>query len=148
MFSGGVDSTGVLHRVLTHQDYADYKIYVHHIHIVNRENRAKAENISVNKIIGYYKNNCSREFDFFYSTFNLSGIQSVRTKRFPFDMDVCAFMAANICAARPEIVNVAMGRTKTDVSSGGSNFSLRMNRAQAIFKSTLSLERRGVCFPF
>lgn len=140
MFSGGVDSTGVLHRVLTHKDYADYKVYVHHIHIINRENRAKAENISVNKTISYYKKNGSKEFNFFSSTFNLSGLKSVRTKRFPFDMDVCAFYAANICASIPEIELVAMGRTLTDIGSGGANFMLRMNRAQAIFRATLLLQ--------
>ena len=116
MLSGGVDSTGVLHKILSRQDYADHKLFVHHIHIVNRENRARAERSAVENIIKYYQAHQDkyREFEFFTSIFNVTGFEKIRSTRFPYDMDVCAFYAANICAMRKNIEYVAMGRTQTD----------------------------------
>ena len=65
-------------------------------------------------------------------------------------MDVCAFVSGNICVARKDIKQVAMGRTKTDLASGGENFQLRMARAQDIFSALFSMEkekRPGYIFP-
>lgn len=143
MFSGGIDSTGVLHKLMTDPVYENYSLIVHHIHIVNRENRAVAEGAAVKVILDYYKDQ-GRAFTISASTFNSSGFAPLKANRFPFDMDVCAFFSANICASRKDIVSVAMGRTKTDVDSGGENFLMRMKRAQAIFKSVLSLEEEKI----
>jgi len=142
MYSGGIDSTGVLHQLMTNEKYSDHPLIVHHIHIWNRENRAKAEAMAVNAVLAYYQKNVERKFLVTESTFSTLGFAALRSSRFPFDMDVCAFFAGNICAARKDIAFVAMGRTKTDVESGGDNFALRMKRAQAIFKSVLLLEER------
>lgn len=147
MLSGGIDSTGVLHRLCTHPDYSGYTILVHHIYIVNRENRHEAEANAVKKIIEYYAK--TKDFLYTQSVFNTSGFAPLRSPRFPFDMDVCAFIAGNLCAARPDIKFVAMGRTKTDIDSGGDNFQKRMGRAQGIFRSVLSLEQeRGADYIF
>ncbi|WP_179213263.1 adenine nucleotide alpha hydrolase family protein [Ekhidna lutea] len=141
MFSGGIDSTGVLHQLITDEKYKDHPLIVHHIHIFNRENRARAEAMAVKTILSYYKENTERPFLVTESTFNTTGFAPLKANRFPFDMDVCAFMAGNICTARKDVKSVAMGRTKTDVESGGENFMARMKRAQAIFKSVLALEK-------
>ncbi len=141
MFSGGIDSTGVLHKLMTDSEYLEHPLIVQHIHIFNRENRALAEASAVKKILKYYKEHSDREFLVTESIFNTTGFAPLQANRFPFDMDVCAFMGANICAARKDIGRVAMGRTKTDVDSGGDNFMLRMKRAQSIFKSVLALEK-------
>ncbi|WP_422361650.1 hypothetical protein [Reichenbachiella sp.] len=138
MFSGGVDSTGVLHELITNDQYKSFSLIIHHIHIWNRENRALAELNAVRNILNYYKKQSS--FIFSQSTFDTRGFSALQSNRFPMDMDVCAFTASQICAARPDVKYVAMGRTKTDVSGGGEHFKKRMDRAQAIFKSSLSLE--------
>ncbi|SMD33088.1 PP-loop family protein [Reichenbachiella faecimaris] len=140
MFSGGVDSAGVLHELQTNEKYQSFSLIVHHIHIWNRENRALAELDAVKKILNYYKRQGKSQFLFTQSIFDTRGFAPLQSMRFPMDMDVCAFTASQICAARPDVQYVAMGRTKTDVESGGENFKLRMQRAQAIFKSSLSLE--------
>jgi 7-cyano-7-deazaguanine synthase in queuosine biosynthesis len=145
MYSGGIDSTGVLHQLLTDEMYKNIKLIVHHIHIVNRENRARAEAQAVSSILKYYKDNKDNLFSSFLYTesiFNTTGFAPLGSNRFPFDMDVCAFYAGNICAAREDINYVAMGRTKTDLEGTDQSFSLRMDRAQKIFKSVLSLEKR------
>lgn len=144
MFSGGIDSTGVLHQLFTNPRFSKHQIIIHHIHIVNRENRARAESVAVKKILEYYQAHSIRKFLYTESTFNTTGFAPLKSSRFPFDMDVCAFMAGNICAARKDISFVAMGRTKTDIESGGENFKLRMQRAQGVFKNVISLDKKVV----
>lgn len=141
MFSGGIDSSGVLHQLITDADYRDRQLVVHHIVLQNRENRAQAELDSVAKIIDYYQKNYSeRPFIYTESIFNTSGFAPLSANRFPFDMDVCAFIAGNLAVARKDIRQIAMGRTKTDVASGGDYFRQRMERAQRIFKAVYCLE--------
>lgn len=140
LFSGGIDSTGVLHELLTDEKYVDNPLIIHHIHILNRENRAKAESIAVKSILEYYKKNIDRKFLVTESTFDTMGFAGLKSKRYPYDMDVCAFYGANVTVARKEIRFVAWGRTKTDVSSGG-NFEARMKRMQDVFNSVWVLEK-------
>lgn len=142
MFSGGIDSAGVLHQLMTDEKYKELPLVVHHIHIVNRENRAKAEAVAVKNILNYYKENSIKKFLYTESTFNTAGFAPLQSKRFPFDMDICAFMAGNLCAARKSIRQVAMGRTKTDVDNGGDGFLLRMKRAQGIFRNVVALDMK------
>lgn len=145
MFSGGIDSSGVLHQLITDVDYRDRDLVVQHIILQNRENRAQAEMKSVTKIIEYYqKQHPERPFTYTESVFNTTGFAPLKADRFPFDMDVCAFMAGNIAVARKDVRQIAMGRTKTDVASGGDNFQQRMQRAQSIFKAVYSLESEPV----
>lgn len=145
MFSGGIDSTGVLHSLITDQDYFDRDLIVHHIILQNRENRAQAEMESVRSIIDYYQNqHPERPFTYTQSVFDTTGFAPLQANRFPFDMDVCAFTAANIAVARKDVRQIAMGRTKTDVESGGNDFQQRMQRAQDVFKAVYSLEPEAV----
>lgn len=144
MFSGGIDSSGVLHKLFTDAAYQDRALIVHHIVLQNRENRAQVEMDSVKKILGYYANAFSnRPFTYTQSLFNTSGFAALKSQRFPFDMDVCAFTAANIAVARKDIRYVAMGRTKTDVEAVSGDFMKRMQRAQEIFKAVYSLENEA-----
>lgn len=141
MFSGGIDSSGVLHKLITHPDYQGHDLIVQHIVLQNRENRAQAEMGSVTSIINYYQANYpDRPFIYTESVFNTTGFAPLQASRFPFDMDVCAFIAGNIAVARKDVRHIAMGRTKTDVESGGDNFQQRMGRAQKVFQAIYSLE--------
>ncbi|MBT8114968.1 MAG: hypothetical protein KJP04_06295 [Arenicella sp.] len=141
MFSGGIDSTGVLHKMFCDPEYQQRPLVVHHIFLQNRENRAKAELASVTIIREYYRAQYpQREFTYTDSIVNTSGFAPLKASRFPFDMDVCAFIAGNICVVRKDIRQVAMGRTNTDIEAGGTNFQKRMERAQNIFRSVYCLE--------
>lgn len=143
MFSGGLDSTGVLHKLMTEKPFTDLNLIVHHVILQNRENRALAEMGAVEKILGYYQQNMpDRNYTYTQSVFNTEGFAPLRGNRFPFDMDVCAFTASNIAVIRKDIRYIAMGRTKTDIVSGASSdFNQRMERAQTIFKAVYSLEK-------
>jgi 7-cyano-7-deazaguanine synthase in queuosine biosynthesis len=141
MFSGGIDSSGVLHQLFTHPELQQRPLIVHHIYLQNRENRAEAETRSVSKIINYYKEHYpDRDFTYTNSVFNTTGFAPLKAVRFPFDMDVCAFVAGNICVARKDIRQVATGRTKTDMDTGGTSYRGRITRSQSVFRSVYSLE--------
>ena len=137
LFSGGIDSTGVLHRLMTDPQYGQHPLIVHHIHIFNRENRAKAEAIASRQILEYYRHRSDRSFLITESVFNSTGFAPLQSRRFPFDMDVCSFYAGQICSARPDIRWVAFGLTQTDVAEPISN---RRHRAKAIFEAAMYLE--------
>lgn len=146
MFSGGVDSAGALHKLMTDDAYLDNDLIIHHILLQNRENRAKAEIEAVRKILKYYQDNhADRPFTYTQSLFSTEGFAPLRGRRFPFDMDVCAFTAANIAVIRKDIRFIAMGRTKTDIeTSTNSDFQDRMARAQKVFQAVYSLETEAL----
>ncbi|MFT5572236.1 MAG: 7-cyano-7-deazaguanine synthase in queuosine biosynthesis [Cryomorphaceae bacterium] len=145
MFSGGIDSAGVLHQLFTNPEFQQRPLIVHHIYLQNRENRAQAEMDSVTKIFSFYKMNYpEREFTYTSSIFNTNGFAPLKANRFPFDVDVCAFVAGNICVARKDIRQVATGRTKTDIDSGDISYQKRIQRAQAVFHSLYCMEVEAV----
>ena len=39
MYSGGLDSLGMVYKLLTEEQYKDYYIHIHHVHNKNVENR-------------------------------------------------------------------------------------------------------------
>ncbi len=138
MYSGGLDSIGCLHALLTDDAYAGFGVHVHHMHLVNVEARALAEKRAARASIEEFRSLGARRFTYTESGHNYSFLQ----RRFIWDMDISAFMAANIAIADPTIVQVAMGRTGTDVDGGGSDFQRRMQRAQRVFDAVWSLEDR------
>lgn len=54
MFSGGLDSVALLANLLVH---TSHNVHVHHIEIINKENRAEAENEAIAKIIPWMQQN-------------------------------------------------------------------------------------------
>ena len=139
MYSGGLDSVGALYQLLTAEQYSEFHIHVHHMHLLNREDRAAAEKQAVASSLKAFRQLGLDRFDVSESAHDYRFMRH----RFIWDMDLCAFMAANIALADARIVHVAMGRTATDVDSGGERFQQRMQRAQSIFGAVWELEPRG-----
>lgn len=142
MYSGGIDSTGVLHQLFTNPEFNTRPLIVHHIFLQNRELRAEPEAKAVETILDYYAAEYpNREFTYSHNIFNTLGFASLKSDSFPYDMDVYSFIAGNICVARKDISQVATGRTITDTENGGTNFQRRASRAQQIFAAVFSLEK-------
>ncbi|MBC8549615.1 MAG: hypothetical protein H8D23_08180 [Candidatus Brocadiales bacterium] len=138
MYSGGLDSLGVLYKLLTAEEYADYKILVHHMILDNREDRAEAEKTAVEKTMTYFRENDYHPFEYTESTHEYR----FQKTDFMWDMNICAFIAGSICATDVRIINVAMGRTETDIQVGGNSlFEEHMQMAQNVFKATLAVVR-------
>ena len=47
MYSGGLDSLGMVYKLLTEDEYKDHDIHIHHVHNKNVEQRWRAEQIAV-----------------------------------------------------------------------------------------------------
>jgi len=109
MYSGGLDSLGMIYKLLTDPEYRDYKLHIHHIHNRNVENRAQAEKIAVDMALKELRR---LGFTFDYSESEI-GTQPYGNK-FLFDSDTLNFFAGYICSANPNIVRVALGMQAND----------------------------------
>lgn len=138
MFSGGLDSTAMLHALLTNEAYKDFNVYVHHIRLKNRENRGPAELTAVRKIVNYYHKHADiREFDYKETEYDASALTSEWAKGFSYDMDVAAFISSQICVVKPQIKYVGIGVTKDDYDGADDMSLLRYQECPNIFNSFL-----------
>jgi 7-cyano-7-deazaguanine synthase in queuosine biosynthesis len=120
MFSGGLDSTGVFWKLINESE----TIHVHHMYLVNKEGRAKAENKAVKDIVEYM--NKIRRFGFSESYHEYPCYNN----NFIWDSDIFSFMAGSICLSFKTIKRVAIGTTASDLSP---SLSKRIERANKIF---------------
>ncbi len=124
MYSGGLDSLGMIYKLLTDSEYKDYKLHIHHIHNRNVENRDRAEGIVVPMVLKELRR---LGFTFDYSESEIAS-QPYGLK-FLYDSDTINFFAGYICSANPNIVKVAMGMQAND---GNHALEERRKRADAI----------------
>ncbi|WP_420580393.1 hypothetical protein [Reichenbachiella sp.] len=141
MFSGGLDSTAVLHKLITEEEYREYELIIHHIHMINREQRARAEMMAVKNILNYYVENYKVPFVYTQCVFNTNGFDSLQTSRFPYDVDVCSFVAGNVCTSHGNIKIVTRGRTKTDLESRTDSNEEQHLKTYGIFELVLQLAK-------
>jgi len=135
MFSGGLDSTALLYKLLTDEQYLDCNIHVHHMHLRNIEYRAVAEAAAIKKILKYFDDNKLKHFVFTENIIETFFLQPPQFKRFLFDSDVMAFFAANICISDQTMKRIAIGHTRTDIELA-PNLVLRRERMQKILEAS------------
>ena len=120
MFSGGLDSTGALWQLLQDEEN---KVHIHHLHLINKENRAKAEHRSVKNILSYVSKSYRIKYSESYHEYpsysyieklNLDTKEIKVNQNSIIDSDIYNFMAGTICLSLPSIKSVAIGRTKSD----------------------------------
>jgi 7-cyano-7-deazaguanine synthase in queuosine biosynthesis len=124
MYSGGLDSLGMIYKLLTDSEYKDYKLHIHHVHNRNVENRDRAEGIVVPMVLKELKR-LGFEFDYSESEIN----SQPYGLNFLYDSDTMNFFAGYICSANPNIVQVAMGMQAND---GNHALEERRKRADKI----------------
>jgi len=142
MFSGGLDSTGVLWKLLTAPEYQSYRIHVHHINMVNIERRGRAEKKACMALLQAFRN-MGHDFDYTENTIEANFLKAPLFTRFMFDSDVTHFLAANIFEGRRAIRHVAFGLTKDDVfaepEKANANLVARWKRSAMIFQAALAM---------
>ena len=124
MYSGGLDSLGMIYKLLTDPEYKDHKLHIHHIHNKNVENRDRAEGIVVPMVLKELER---LGFDFVYSASEISS--QPYGMNFLYDSDTINFFAGYICSANSNIVKVAMGMQAND---GNHALEERRKRADKI----------------
>jgi 7-cyano-7-deazaguanine synthase in queuosine biosynthesis len=128
MYSGGLDSLGMIHLLLTDPQYRDYGVHIHHVHNKNVEDRHRAEAIAVNAAIAELRR---LGFTFEYSE-SAIGSQPYG-HRFMYDSDTMNFFAGYVCSANPHIVKVAMGMQANDGNHALAERRVRADRILAAF---------------
>ena len=124
MYSGGLDSLGMIYKLLTDPEYRDCAVHIHHIHNRNVENRDRAEGIVVPLALKELKR---LGFDFIYSESQIAS--QPYNGQFMYDSDTINFFAGYICSANPQITKVAMGMQAND---GNHALEDRRKRADKI----------------
>ena len=117
MFSGGLDSTAMLVRLLTN---GNDELRVHHIRMVNREGRDGAEQAAVESILAYCRAHY-RPFRYSESALDFSGLAAI-----PIDYLSIAFVACQVAIDTPGCNRIAVGALAADTDI--ANRSARQKR--------------------
>ena len=105
MFSGGIDSTAMLVKLLAG---ATDELRVHHVRMVNREGRERAEQRAVEAIVAY----CRKRYrPFRYSE---SGLDFAALEAIPIDYLSIAFVACQVAIDTPGCSRIALGSLAAD----------------------------------
>ena len=133
MYSGGLDSLGMIYKLLTDPEYKDYVLHIHHVHNRNVEHRDRAEAIVVERVLKELE---QLGFSFIYSESEIAS--QPYNEQFMYDTDSINFFAGYICSVNPHIKKVAMGMQAND-----HNHSLeeRRIRANKIFTAFTDAEK-------
>ena len=131
MYSGGLDSLGMIYKLLTDPEYKDYGLHIHHVHNRNVEHRDQAEAVVVEKVLVELER---LGYSFVYSESEI-GTQPYGRK-FMYDTDSINFFAGYICSANPNIVKIAMGMQANDYNIALED---RRKRADAILAAFTSV---------
>ena len=128
MYSGGLDSLGMVYKLLTEDAYKDYTVHIHHVHNRNVENRWRAEAIAVDRTV---KELQALGFEFDYSESEI-GTQPFG-RHFLFDTDTMNFFAGYVCSVNPNIKLVAMGMQADDANQSLEDRRVRANNILRAF---------------
>src|SRR5215207_3573713 len=105
MFSGGMDSTAMLVKLLAQ---SDEELRVHHIRMVNREGRAGAEQAAVQAILAWCR---GRYRPFRYSE---SGLDFASLEAIPIDYLAIAYVACQVAIDTPGCNRIAVASLSRD----------------------------------
>lgn len=128
MYSGGLDSLGMVYKLLTEEQYKGYDIHIHHVHNKNVENRWRAEQIAVDIALAELKN---LGFKFAYSESEIGSVPF--GQHFMFDTDSMNFFAGYVCSVNPDIKKVAMGMQSNDANQRLEERRIRANKILQAF---------------
>ena len=131
MYSGGLDSLGMVYLLLT--EYTDYHIHIHHVHNKNVEDRHRAEAIAVDLAIKELER---LSFKFTYSESEIGTVAF--GKNFLFDTDSMNFFAGYVASVNKDIVKVAMGMQANDHNHA---LDVRRQRGNQILGAFTSAEK-------
>jgi 7-cyano-7-deazaguanine synthase in queuosine biosynthesis len=128
MYSGGLDSLGMIYKLLTEPEYKDHTLHIHHIHHHNVEHRDRAEAVVVDRVLKELER---MGYSFIFSESEI-GSQPYNGQ-FMYDTDSINFFAGYICSVNPRIVRVAMGMQANDHNHSLEERRIRANAILAAF---------------
>jgi 7-cyano-7-deazaguanine synthase in queuosine biosynthesis len=117
MFSGGLDSTAMLVKLLAESDDA---LRVHHVRMANREGRDEAEQAAVERIVAWCRDRY-RAFRYSESALDFRTLEAI-----PIDYVCIAFVACHVAIDTPGCNRVAVAALARDTDI--ENRSARQRR--------------------
>jgi len=127
MFSGGLDSTAMLVRLL--RGSGD-ELRVHHVCMVNRERRAEAEQQAVEHIVAY----CRERYRAF--RYSESGLDFAALEAIPIDYLSIAFVACQVAIDTPRCNRIAVAALQRD-----TDIVNRIERQRRVFDALYACYR-------
>ncbi len=127
MFSGGIDSTAMLVKLLTE---GTDELRVHHIRMVNKEGRDGAEQRAVEAIVAYCRGRY-RPFRTSESALDFRGLEAI-----PIDYLSIAFVACQVAIDTPGCARIALGSLAQD-----TDIVNRSARQQRVFEEMYACYR-------
>lgn len=127
MFSGGLDSTAMLVRLL---EGTRDELRVHHIRMVNRERRDGAEQAAAEAIVAYCRARY-RPFRYSESALDFSGLQAI-----PIDYLSIAYVACQVAIDTPGCERIAVGSLASD-----TDIANRTERQKRVFDAMYACYR-------
>ena len=128
MYSGGLDSLGMVYKLLTDPEYKDYVLHIHHVHNRNVEHRNQAEAVVVERVLKELEH---MGFSFIYSESEIAS--QPYNGQFMYDTDSINFFAGYICSVNPRIKKVAMGMQANDHNQRLEERRIRANKIFTAF---------------
>ena len=119
MFSGGLDSTAALYKLLTQ---SEDELHVHHVHLRNRDGRERAERDAVAAVLDWCRANC-RAFSTSESALDFEALQAI-----PIDYLSVAFAACQVAIDVPHCNRIAVGILAADLDEVKRKVSERQRR--------------------
>jgi len=116
-FSGGIDSTYLLYKLLSENK----NILIHHCQLENHENRAIPENIATNQILKYFNDNNLGTFKYVNTGFHYGNAGYIVK-----DVEVIAFMSS-VILRNPEFSNIkeiAISANSEDETTNPNDISM------------------------
>ncbi|MFY9317321.1 MAG: hypothetical protein WAO95_17420 [Burkholderiales bacterium] len=119
MFSGGLDSTAALYKLLAG---GRDELRVHHVHMINREARARAERDAAVAIVDWCRAHC-RPFRYSESTIDFAGLRAI-----PIDFVTIAYAACQVAIDTPGCERIAVGTLAADLDEQKRKVSASQRR--------------------
>ena len=94
LFSGGIDSTALLYRLLSRTEAV---VHAHHVHLINVEGRFTCEKIAVERLVPYLRAH-TRAFEYSESTFASNALRYS-------GMDIITALYCGALAAQDDLLN-------------------------------------------
>jgi len=107
MFSGGMDSTAMLVKLLIE---SRDELRVHHIHMANREMRARAEGSAAERIVAYCRERY-RAFRYSESALDFTSLEAI-----PIDYVSIAYVACQVAIDTPRCDRIAVASLSRDTA--------------------------------
>jgi len=135
LFSGGMDSCGVLYKCLTEPEYDHLDVHAHHVHLINRLHRDKAEAIACKNITKWLRKQ-GHQFEYTESTVDYSFASAL-----PWDTEICWCIGAMIAQTDISIKYAEAGRHAEDEDA--SAHPIVIERLDKVFEYMTASQHRN-----